>query len=246
MKTDSEINNIYSIKYPNKYMVYITFFKEDSSDTSKSWGLYLRELIEAFNIPRELIGSLNLRGEIIPDRIYPVFYDEVPHTAKADFSESILDARNRSQFLIVLCSPRAAQSKHINQTILHFKQTGKADRIMAVILQGQPKNFLEDNKIEDSKFIDPLQCFPEALRYNLDANRELDKSSQAEPLAIDVRLPDGGNGITNPDIYKQSLLNKGLSKKDVERLVIAYEEKINRAKLKIISGILGVMLEASS
>ena len=193
--------------------------------------------------PNDLIGTTNLRGEVIPERIYPVFRDEVSLPADADLSSAITQALDHSRFLIVLCSPRAVQSRYVNEEILHFKRTGKEDRIMAALILGEPNASIDPSKTQDPEHAHTLECFPPALQYPVTAEGQLDKTQVTEPIAANFRLPDGGKGITNPNVYKQQLLKKGRNKADADRLAHLYEEQINNARLKIIAGILGVPLE---
>ena len=225
------------------YMAFISYRHADNTEEDKQWATWLHQQLEVYDIPHEVIGAKNLRGEIIPDRIYPVFRDEVSLPANADLSQAITDALDRSQFLVVLCSPRAVQSKYVNEEILHFIATGKEDRIMAGLLLGEPNASIDPAKTEDPEHAETLECFPEALQYRLTPNGNLDKSQPTEPIAANFLLPGGRKGVTNPAVYKQQLLEQGRPRKDAERLALAYEEQINTAKLKIIAGILGVGLE---
>ncbi len=239
-KPDDPANNTNDA---TSYMAFISYRHADNTEEDKQWATWLHQQLEVYDVPHELIGAKNLRGEIIPDRIYPVFRDEVSLPANADLSQAITDALDRSQFLVVLCSPRAVQSKYVNEEILHFKATGKEDRIMAGLLLGEPNASIDPAKTEDPEHAETLECFPEALQYRLLPNGELDKSQPTEPIAANFRLPDGRKGVTNPAVYKQQLLEQGRPRKEAERLSLAYEEQINTAKLKIIAGILGVGLE---
>ena len=78
----------------------------------------------------------------------------------------------------MLCSPAAAGSRWVNQEILEFKRLGRADRILALIVEGEPNA------------ADPaLECFPPALKYVVDAYGQLSEE-HAEPIAADLR-PQG-------------------------------------------------------
>ena len=77
----------------------------------------------------------------------------------------------------MLCSPAAAASRWVNQEILEFKRLGRADRILALIVEGEPNA------------ADPaLECFPPALKY-VGADGQLSED-HAEPIAADFR-PQG-------------------------------------------------------
>ena len=232
-----------SLAVGQEYLAFISYRHADNTEEDQQWATWLHQQLEVYDVPDDLIGTTNLRGQTIPERIYPVFRDEVSLSADADLSTTITQALDQSRFLIVLCSPRAVQSRYVNEEILHFKRTGKEDRIMAALILGEPNASIDPGKSQDPEHAHTLECFPPALQYELTAEGQLDKTKPTEPIAANFRLPDGGKGITNPNVYKQQLLKKGRNKADAERLAHLYEEQINTARLKIIAGILGVPLE---
>jgi len=225
------------------YLAFISYRHADNTEEDRQWATWLHQQLEVYDIPADLIGSTNQRGEIIPERIYPVFRDEISLPADSNLASAITTALDNSNFLIVLCSPRSVQSQYVNDEILYFKQIGKKDRIMAALLLGEPNASIDDAKEEDPEDVRTLECFPKALQYHLKESGELDTTSRTEPIAANFRLPDGSKGLTNPNVYKQQLLKQGRNKKDATRLSDSYDEQLNNAKLKIIAGILGVQLE---
>jgi len=225
------------------YLAFISYRHADNTEEDRQWATWLHQQLEVYDIPADLIGSTNQRGEIIPERIYPVFRDEISLPADSNLASAITTALDNSNFLIVLCSPRSVQSQYVNDEILYFKQIGKKDRIMAALLLGEPSASIDDAKEEDPEDVRTLECFPKALQYHLKESGELDTTSRTEPIAANFRLPDGSKGLTNPSVYKQQLLKSEHNKKAATRLSDSYEEQLNNAKLKIIAGILGVQLE---
>jgi hypothetical protein len=71
-----------------------------------------------------------------------------------------VDALRASACQIVICSPRAAMSRWTNEEILAFKRLGKAHRIFALIIDGEP------GASENPETAD-LECFPPALIHEL-------------------------------------------------------------------------------
>ena len=76
--------------------------------------------------------------------------------AAEDRHKQTIAALEASQFLLVLCSPNAAQSQYVNEEIRRFKAMGRAARVIPVIVDGEPG---------DAK----RECFPAALRFKLAA-----------------------------------------------------------------------------
>src|SRR5262245_42408732 len=117
----------------------------------------------------------------MPQRIYPIFRDREELSVSADLGPKINEALRESRYLIVICSPHAAQSRWVGQEIIEFKKLGREDRILALIVAGEPN--ASDGK---PGFVPEDECFPKPMRYRLAANGEL-STQDTEPLAADVR-----------------------------------------------------------
>ncbi|MBK1855631.1 toll/interleukin-1 receptor domain-containing protein [Verrucomicrobiaceae bacterium 5K15] len=207
-----------------KYWAFISYRHSDNKELDRDWASWLHKSIETYDVPAELIGTKNDHGDIIPDRIYPVFRDEESLPANSNLDDSITAALNNSRFLVALCSPRAVESKYVAQEIEHFKNTDKGDRIIGGIIAGEPGHPINE-------------CFPEPIRKIANKNGE-----HIEPIAADFRLLDGSEGYTSAESYKKLIL-KNLPKKEALKKADQYEERLQLMKLKIIAGILGVPLE---
>ena len=133
------------------YWCFISYRHADNQKQDREWASWLHQEIERYEVPAVLVGTKNKRGDTIPERIYPVFRDEESLAATADLASSIVDALDRSRFLITLCSPRSVKSKYVAQEIQYFKQIDKGERIIAVILDGEPGG------LEKECFVAPLR-----------------------------------------------------------------------------------------
>ena len=80
------------------------------------------------------------------------------------------------------------------------------------------------------------ECFPEPLRYEVAEDGSLTQR-RAEPIAADFRLPDGTQGWTSPEAYRQDLQARNLGRAETEHLVGEYRERLNLMKLKLVAGI---------
>lgn len=133
--------------------------------------------LESFSVPKSLVGKETAKGRI-PRKLYPLFRDRDELPAAERMTDRLFDAIRNSEFLIVLCSPEAAQSKLVNREIVEFKRTHGNKNILSMIVDGTP--FSDDPKEE---------CFPEALLHSFHADGAKAGLS-AEGLAADVR-PNG-------------------------------------------------------
>jgi len=157
----------------------------------RNWSAWLQRSLEAYRIPKRLVGSEGEFGPV-PRRLTPIFRDREDLPSASDLSGKVKESLEASEALIVVCSPASAGSKWVNEEIRYFRSLGREDRIFALIVDGDPQP------------ADPGQrCFPSALTKGLDG-------SPCEPLAADARKWADGKLL---------------------------------AKLKIVSGILGIRLD---
>ena len=225
------------------YWCFISYRHADNQEEGRRWATWLHHEIETYEVPADLVGTKNKHGETIPHRIYPVFRDEEELPADADLATPIYRALDRSKMLVVLCSPRAMTSTYVDDEIRYFKQIGRADRVLAAILEGEPNVSWDASK--RILGIGPDQeCFPKSLQHPVDQEGKLDLTKRSEPIAADFRLPSGTRlGYTTHEVYRRVLaLDHTLPKATIDRRVTDYQRQCELAKLKILAGILGVSL----
>ena len=155
------------------YQGFISYSHKDEAISKR-----LHKALEAYRIPKRFHGQPG-RGEVIGKRLGKFFRDRDELPTSANLGEQIEQALSDSAYMIVLCSPAAAQSRWVNQEIQQFRQLGRADRIFAVIVSGEP-NASDIPGREDE------ECFPPALRFEVDASGEL-SDRRTEPIAADLR-----------------------------------------------------------
>jgi len=68
----------------------------------------------------------------VPPRVFPIFRDREELPVSADLSSNINEALQELRYLIVICSPRAAQSRWVAEEIKTFKKLGRENRILAL------------------------------------------------------------------------------------------------------------------
>jgi tetratricopeptide (TPR) repeat protein len=161
-----------------RYYAFLSYSHQD-----KLLANWLQRELERFRVPHALAGKLTANG-VIPKRLTPIFRDQNDLAAGDDLAEEIEAALAASQFLIVLCSPKAAKSRWTNLEIESFKRTRPEGCVLAAVIAGEP--FASDipSRADD-------ECFPPALRYKYD-RRGHQTAKRAEPLAADFR--EGGEG----------------------------------------------------
>lgn len=119
--------------------------------------------LEAWRVDRALVGRDTPVGPV-PRTLRPIFRDREDFAGGRTVGDATRDALAASTFMVVLCSPDAADSAYVNEEIRVFKSMGRADRIIPVIISGEPG--------------DPdRECFPKVLTREVGAGGVLTERS---------------------------------------------------------------------
>ncbi len=164
-----------------KYWAFISY-----SHADEVWAKWLHRTLETYRVPSALVGRPSRNGAV-PRRIFPLFRDREELPTSASLSDNIGDALARSRYLIVICSARAAVSRWVNEEVKAFKALGRSDRILCLIVDGEPN-------ASDDPHSGQLECFPVAVRHDVSPAGEI-LDSRTEPIAADVRA--GKDGKSN-------------------------------------------------
>ena len=160
-----------------RYKAFISY-----AHANERWADWLHRGLETYRVPKNLVGAETAQGPV-PERLTPIFRDRDDLPAAGSLNDTIMAALKDSEFLIVLASPQSAQSKWVREEIRHFKRMHGPDRVLAVIIDGEP--FASERDDVDST----LECFPDTLRVN---EAEDGSTTPAEPLAADARRDKDG------------------------------------------------------
>lgn len=163
---------------------YWGFLSYSSKDTSVAMRLH--RALESYRVPADLVGKPTREGDAVPRSLFPIFRDRDELSLAADLGSSVKDALRASRYLIVICSPHAAQSRWVSEEVRFFRSLGREDRILAVIVSGAPNASDHSWRMKD-------ECFPVALRFRTGPDGSLTEE-RTEPMAGDLRR--GGDGWT--------------------------------------------------
>jgi len=164
----------------HKYWGFISYSHRD-----RQWGEWLHKAIESYRVPARLAGTRGRHG-VVPQKLFPIFRDRTELSAAGGLDVALQNALDQSRCLIIICSPASAASRWVNEEILYFKRRGGEDRILCLIVDGEP-GASAGNQPE-------RECFPPALRFKLGPDGAL-SDTPAEPLAADLReQADGRDG----------------------------------------------------
>jgi len=167
------------------FWAFISYSHKDAA-----WAAWLQRALERYPVPRRLVGRETAAGTPAPRRFRPVFRDRGDLAADPDLKRSVGRVLARCGFLIVVCSPAAAASPWVEDEIVEFKRLHGEARILPVIVAGEP-NVADEANVAEENGREADECFPRALRRQLDAAGEIGPAT-TEPVAADLR--PGGDG----------------------------------------------------
>jgi len=133
-----------------KYFAFISYKRED-----EKWAKWLQKKLEHYKLPSNLNGRDDL-----PKEIRPIFRDQSDLSGGV-LADEINQALENSKYLIVVCSPRAAQSEWVGKEVQSFIDSGRSDKIIPFIIGGTAYSKVPED-----------ECFPIALR-TLPSDKEL-------------------------------------------------------------------------
>ena len=134
-----------------EYYAFISYKREDKKEAKR-----LQHALEYYRLP----NHLRQENPELPEYVRPVFRD-MTNLEVGELSAQIHTGLEQSHFLIVVCSPRAANSKWVNDEVEYFISLGKQDKIIPYIIEGIP---YASNPSEE--------CYPPALLH-LSKEKEL-------------------------------------------------------------------------
>jgi tetratricopeptide (TPR) repeat protein len=122
-----------------RYAAFLSYSHRDAATAR-----WLHRRLEAYRIPRRLVGS---EGELgpVPARLVPIFRDREELPAAGDLSDKVRAALAESGALVILCSPAAAASPWVAKEIDTFRALHPDRPVIAAILDGEPAEAFPPN-----------------------------------------------------------------------------------------------------
>ena len=124
------------------------------SHADEVFARWLHRQLEGWKVPRDLVGRVTPTGAV-PRTLRPVFRDRDDFSGGSSLKDATIKALEASEFLVVICSPNSAASQYVNEEVRLFKAMGRGDRIIPVIIAGEPGSANDE-------------CFPDAVKYVVD------------------------------------------------------------------------------
>lgn len=135
----------------SEYFAFISYKRED-----EKWAKWLQKKLESYGFP----VALRKENPGLPSKIRPIFRDQ-SELSGGNLKDEIEKGLEGSNYLIVICSPRAAKSPWVSKEVQYFIDHGRENNIIPFIIGGTPNASIPE-----------YECFPEGLRQ-LSGEREL-------------------------------------------------------------------------
>lgn len=156
-----------------RYKAFISYSHKDRKTAE-----WLHRTLETYRAPR----ALRKAGD---GALRPIFRDREELSASSNLSEVIRDALDRSDALIVLCSPHSAASRWVDQEVAHIIDGGDASRVICLITPDTPAEAALETVLPKAL----LAALPEGV----------------EPLAVDLRPNADGRRLARLKIAARLL-----------------------------------------
>ena len=138
-------------------MKYDAFISYRHADLDLYIAKKVHKALETFKVPKAVAKKTGKKN------IKRVFRDQEELPIGSDLGDNIESALSRSEYLLVICSPRTPESYWVQKEIDTFIGIHGKDKVLAVLIEGEPN-----------------EAFPPQLLTD-------DEGNPVEPLAADVR-----------------------------------------------------------
>ena len=199
-----------------KYFAFISFQSGDAREAVR-----LQHAIESYRLPAVLCKQ----DSALPRRIKPLYCYINDMHAGEELMQELKSRMEQSRYLIVVCSPRAAQSTYINSGIDYFVSLGRRDSIIPIIVEGVPYSG------------DPAtECFPEALRRHFPKNADPLKDHSI--LGINIHE----QGVSRRKAYNRAMLMVVARMLQLDFDGLLLRDKQRRRKRTVLAALFSLML----
>ena len=160
---------------------YNAFISYRHADLDKFVAENLHKLIETYKMPEPVVEKYN----ITDNNVRRIFRDQEELPLCTNLEDPIIDSLKKSEFLIVICSPRIKESLWCRKEIENFIKFHGRNNLLCVLIEGEPAD----------SFPDEVMYHKEKVKNK--SGKIVTKTIYSEPLAMDVR------GANKKEIYKK-------------------------------------------
>lgn len=113
---------------------FFAFISYKRGEKDEYYARWLQKKLESYRIPTEIAQG---HEQALPKRL-KVFRDKSDLGSHANLQDGLTKSLGQSRFLIVICSPRSAESPYVDAEVRYFLDQGRAQHIIPFIIDGTP------------------------------------------------------------------------------------------------------------
>ena len=150
---------------------YNAFISYKHAEEDNRIAALIQRKLEHFHIPGKIRKATGVK------RIDRVFRDKDELPITSDLSDTISEALENSDYLIVICSTNTKESMWVQREIEYFLRNHSINQVLTVLVNGEPQDVIPEILLTTDKI---------TVDDNGNEHREL---IPIEPLSCDYRLP---------------------------------------------------------
>ena len=131
----------------------------------------IQHKLEHFHVPH------NLRKKLKHKKITRIFRDKEELPITSNLTDTITEALEKAEYLIVICSTSTKESEWVRREIKTFLKTHSRDKILTVLCDGEPYDVIPEEILFQEQEVTDENGVSHAVKVPL------------EPLSCDYRLP---------------------------------------------------------
>ena len=132
---------------------------------------HVQRNLERFHIPHAISKNTGRK------KIERVFRDKDELPITSDLTDTISNALEKAEYLIVICSPRTKESVWVDREIKYFLKSHDRNRILTVLAEGEPMDVIPSQLLYEEKEVTEYNGFTHMVKTAI------------EPLSCDYRMP---------------------------------------------------------
>ena len=179
---------------------------------------YVQQSLEHFRVPGQIREKTGIK------KISRIFRDKEELPITSSLSESIGEALDNSDFLIVICSVRTKESYWVSREIEYFLKSNSKDKVLTVLVDGEPKDVIPEILRVDRE----IYVRPDGTEYVEEKLRE--------PLSCDLR--SGNMWAKHKEILRLAASLLGCA---YDELVMR-DKQYKRKRLSAVIGAAGIAM----
>ena len=150
---------------------YNAFISYRHADLDSKIAEHVQKQLEHFHVPHKLKKKLK------HEKITRIFRDKDELPITSDLTETITNALEKAEYLIVICSTNTKESMWVKREIKTFLQTHTMDKVLTVLCNGEPYEVIPEELLTTTKeYVDET-----GMTHTVEV--------PIEPLSCDYRLP---------------------------------------------------------